>query len=428
LDPVAAHVGRHRVFGIARSGLNQSIPVYAMDRFGAILGATAVVTQTDQTKWQLVDLGEIQVPARATGQEEVPTQYVQLYGGGGSGAVVVASPGLHLNGLLFLPLDYSAGIMVTGGGVADLIGDGFSGFSIFGGPMNSGRVGDLGGVWTKIAGQFEGWSFENSGWISPVSAGLVLTAGATAFYGIGSGRQSADVFAEAGFNISGPTPSVVGASDAHVAIYPKMTPSGPYVKAHLSLGPSPYVAIISGGSPGAKNLRASAGMPSIGASGIFQGQAHKLAARILAGRMDVWVATGALAASPAVSASHGEIGLTGYPGIDVKQSPDTAAAINVRRFAAYEFGATAVGIGARETFRFESFPEGRVVQGNASVFQADRLADYRGGFPKIPPMGSGAESPGPGRMVVFQGEIDNVVGNDGPDIALSALERFRFLV
>lgn len=90
-------------------------------------------------------------------------------------------------------------------------------------------------------------------------------------------------------------------------------------------------------------------------------------------------------------------------------------------------GGTSLDIGPRESFRFESFPEGRVVQGNASVFVADQLANYRGGFPRMPYTGSGALSPGPARVVVFQGEIDNVIGNDGPNVNLGVLEQFRFL-
>ena len=90
-------------------------------------------------------------------------------------------------------------------------------------------------------------------------------------------------------------------------------------------------------------------------------------------------------------------------------------------------GESAKDIGARETFRFESHPEGRVYQGNASVFTADRLADYRGQFPKMAPVGSPMPT-GPAHVVVLQGELDNIQGLDGPDVALTILERFRVLL
>jgi len=447
LDPPDAHIGRHRVIAIGRSGLSVPIPLWAEDRFGAALGATAIASQTDVNKWQIIDLGEVNVPARASGQDTVPTQYVNIYGGGASGASVVASGGLSLNGILFLPLDYSAGIMRTQGAAApaNTLGDAFSRF-----PntlqetvrLENSPNGDYGGQWARISGYFgnsPNWS--PPAFISPIEVGheegqfvkFMSGPGATGFYSIGSGVALADTQFAALVQMAGQRPSAGCASQSFVAVYPKMQASGPYVKAKLCFGPSPYLALISGASPGAENLRASAGMPSMLASGIFLGEAHTLTIRVLSGRTDVWLATGPLSPSPVLSASHGDFGLTGYPALQMQNGPlgasgsASSAFVKTKRVLIYGFGASAADIGPRQFFRFESHPEGRTYQGSASAFVADRLANYRGQFPKLPPIGSGAVATGPARVVVLQGEIDNLQGLDGPDIALTVLERYRFL-
>lgn len=308
LDPPNAHVGRHRVIAFARSGLNVPIPLYAMDRFGAILGATAVVTQMDQNKWQVVDLGEVQVPARATGQEGIPTQYVNLFGGGASGAAINASPGFHLAGLLFLPLDYSAGIMRTPGAGVGGYGDTFSRGE--GQPLESSPQGDLGGIWNRIGGNLEVYS----GYLQPGNPN------GSGFYTLASGAAVSDVTVQVPVQVVG-VPASVACSSSAVIVYPKMIASEAYTRAYFSLGPSPFIAIQTGGSPGQVNLRASAGMPSMLASGYLVGQRHILTAKVKSGRMDVWLATGPLNPSPIVSATHVELGIAGNPALFMLRGP-----------------------------------------------------------------------------------------------------------
>lgn len=451
LDPPSAHVGRHRVIAIGRSGLSIGIPLWAEDRFGVVLGATAVATQTDVNKWQVIDLGEVNVPARASGQDTVPTQFVNIRGGGASNAGITASPAFHLNGIMFLPLDYSAGIMRTAGGAGgSAYGDSFAHITKGGGlgvTLYTSPNADTAGVWSPVGGALgNNWDSYNQPYVSPLGPtyypapvfGYFSPEGATGFYALASGPGAADTEVAAQFNIAGGQPSKAAASQAGISVYPKMVASGPYVRARLSLGPSPFVALIAGASPGAENLRASAGMPSMGASGLFLGQIHSLVVRSISGRTDVWVATGPLAASPIISASHAELGIIGYPALQMQNGPIGAASgtfysgastawMKAYSFTAKTFGASVGDIAPREWFRFESHPEGRVYQGNASVFMQDRLANYRGQFPKMPPVGSGAAATGPARVVVLQGEVDSIQGLDGPDIALTVLERFRFL-
>lgn len=446
LDPPPAHVGRHRVFAFAKSALSVPIPIYALDRFGAVCGATAVVSQTDVNKWQIVDLGEVQVPRRATGQQEpVPTQYVNIFGGGASGASVVASPALHLNGILYLPLDYSAGVLRTpGAGAASGFGDTFHRLELVAGiqgfRLDSYPNADLGGVWSQVGGQLGvPLHYAPIAAIFPLAptslptVGYLADPGATGFYSLASGLQSSDSQFKADVQLYGGAPSAACASNSHVTLYPKMVASGAYAKAKFCLGPSPYLAIVTGASPSAENLRASAGMPSILASAYLQGVKHTLTVRVLGGRMDVWLATGPLSPSPIVSASHAELGIAGYPALQIQNGPGYAtsfpstAVIGVRGVQFYAFGASAGDIGPREYFRFESDPQSRALQGNASVFRQDLTANYRGHNPQLAAIGTGASALGPVRVVVFQGEVDNIVGNDGPDVALTALERWEYL-
>jgi hypothetical protein len=119
LVPPDGHVGRLRVLAVVRSHLYPAtaLTLYAKDRFGAILGATVTATSINTadgagatSQYAVLDLGEVQVPARSSGQEAVPTQYVEIWGGGASGASMLASPGMNLNALIYLPIGNSAAI------------------------------------------------------------------------------------------------------------------------------------------------------------------------------------------------------------------------------------------------------------------------------------------------------------------------------
>lgn len=428
LDPPEAHVGRHRVIAVGRSALTVGIPLWAEDRFGAVLGATAIASQTDVNKWQVIDLGEVQVPARASGQEAVPTQFVNIRGGGASGAGINASPGLHLNGLMFLPLDYSAGIMRTaaaGGGFYSL--DSFTRFPNGYGNLQllEGQpIADSGQSWAKVAGAFGGAVRA----LLPANSEAQRVANASGLYALASGALNSDVEARLGVFANG---EIGGMASSIVQLWPKAITNASTIAggvgALLQLGPSQSLSLWSASSNGATVLKASAGIASTLASGLYEGQQHTLTVKILSGRADVWLATGPLAASPILSASAADLNAPGWPALKMTAASLTSAITQVDNFTAYSIGATSPAIAAREWFRFESHPEGRVYQGNASVFTADRLANYRGQFPKLPPVGSGAAATGPARVVVLQGEIDNLQGLDGPDISLAVLERSRFL-
>jgi hypothetical protein len=438
LDPPSAHVGRHRVIAIGRSALTVPIPLWAEDRFGAVLGATALASQTDVNKWQVIDLGEVQVPARASGQDTVPTQFVNIYGGGANGALINASPAFHLNGLMFLPLDFSAGILRTAGarGLSP-IRDTFSRlyFKLL---LEEAPISETGQVWAKVGGylgQEGGEAFparHHSAQLNVVTASSTFTTAASGFYSVASGVLYSDVFSEVGVKLNaaiGNSPSVVAASSNAVTNYVKYSSAG-WVAAKLGLGPSPYLALISSTDGVATSLNASAGMPSMLASGLLEGQQHKIVTRIQGARADVWIATGVLGASPVLSASNSAFTQVGWPGLEMNAAAQNASKgyISVPNFYYGSLSSgSAVDIGAREWFRFESHPEPRVYQGNASVFVQDRLANYRGQFPHMPPVASNSTATAAARVVVFQSEVDNVQGLDGPDISLAVLERFRFL-
>jgi hypothetical protein len=199
------------------------------------------------------------------------------------------------------------------------------------------------------------------------------------------------------------------------------------VGAKFQLGPSQFLALYSASSNGATAMKASAGIASTFASGVYTGQAYTLTMRVNEGRVDVWLnsqsAVG-LAASPILSASSADLTAVGWLALAANQG-SAESKLSLANISAYALGAGGSDIGARQWFHFDAHPEGRVFQGNASVFIADRLAEYRGQFPKLPPVPTAAT--GPARVVVLQGDVENLIGNDGADISLSVLERFRFL-
>jgi hypothetical protein len=79
------------------------------DARGSAIGPLALARSA--TTWQVLDLGEIQVPYHPSG---IGAQTVRIRAGGATGSVATpaASPAFHLNALLLLPLDIAAGIVV----------------------------------------------------------------------------------------------------------------------------------------------------------------------------------------------------------------------------------------------------------------------------------------------------------------------------
>lgn len=437
LGPADAHVGRHRVFAVARHQLSGDVAVYARDRFGAILGPTALITQSDSAKFQLLDLGEINVQGRASGQEGVPTQRVELFAGGASG-YTANSTGLHLSALIYLPLDYSPGLMRTpgAGGQSSLYSDLFDAGNAFNGAYLSQFPNAVGGAWSVIAGQL-GWTNfgpdSSIGMPDSPAVGYRVATGATGWYAMASGAQNSDVQAALTIWSRGALPSTLLAS-GFVDLYAKTQPASGFatvgVWAHFTMGPSQSLSLLSRDAAGATTLHASAGIPSVLASGIFQGQRHVMTLRTIGGRADVWFATSGLAASPVISASHADLAMSGAPAIRAQtggraSSSNGDAAPYFENFSVLSAGGSAPDGDPREWFRFESHPEERAIQSNASVFRFDRLSDFKGNTPRIMPVPTTAT--GPARVLVFEGEVDDFLGNDLIDVRLESLSRFQFL-
>lgn len=451
LTPPDAHVGRHRIFMLARSGLSQPISIYAVDRFGAVLGATAQATQTDQTKWQLLDLGEIQVPARASGQEGVPTQQVTLFAGGASGAAVVASPAFQSDGLIYLPLDIAPGLMRTAGGYGQAAGnnfqDNFDRLGAGGGAaprslLSSPNAVPGPGIWTSLLDGSGLGGFGAAGaQVSRVTAyGAQALAGASVAALIGSGAALGDVTAQVEVQLINAL-GATSASGALVEIWGKALPPATsltvpasqvlpsaYVGARLTLSPSSAqsVALIAA-SAGNVAVVASAALTASVASAVMGGVKHLLSFQTAGASAQLFLATAGRSGAAILSGSNALNTLGGNPGMYMR-TPSYAldGALYLDNFQVVGGGGSAPDITAREWFRFESYPEVRAYQGNASVFAADRAGNFRGVPPRLPPTGSPVAS-GPMQVVAFQGEVDNFVGNDGLDIRLDAVDRWAFL-
>lgn len=445
LTPPEAHVGRHRVLGIMRSRLDQSLTIWGRDTFGAPLGPTAQASSMDATRWGIVDIGEINVPVRASGQEAVPTQKIELIVGGASGAGVTASKGLQLQALTLVPLELSPGILRTQGFAQTLYaGDTFQRFTARSLLHNSAKS-DLGHQfrWIRSMGILGHGDAEQEGGgvISPgkfvatwfAAAQFEHATGATGLYTLGSGLRFVDVIAEVDFTLWASGYNTIAssfASGAEVMIWAKGNPQAggslidPGIRARLAWAPTPVLSIWTGASTqaAAANVMAQAsGMQNAGVGGI----PHKMILRTFGPTAAVWIGTNPdLSAAPQLAHSGAEVAIDGAPALQAKQGG--AAGWPIIFEAKWSFVGSSIDSESREWFRFESHPELRAYQGNASVFRDDLAAEFRGLHPRLPAVGSPGAS-GPGRAVVLSGELENFVGNDVLDVRLNAVERFRFL-
>jgi hypothetical protein len=424
LTPPGGHIGRHRIFAIGRSRLDRAITLYARDRWGQRLGPTTAASQVSGN-WAVIDLGEIQVPARASGQEAVPTQYVEIIGGGASGNVINASPALEINKLMYLPLDISPGLLRTQGAAGNslLMAEGFQGVFIPGYDLDAlyDEPADIGGVqWLNITGNL---SQSVYGVVLPAKydSGVNSAApNATGFVSVGSGQQWGDTSTEARFWL---TASGAAASPCRIEIYAKQrTPS---IGFGLRFEPNPHsLALMSYGSAGA-SVMASAGIASTLASGVYAGHAQRMI--LTANGQGLAGYLGTAPAQPILTATHADVSALGWGALHMRLGSNITQGLPVVDYMLiFSLGAGASDMGAREYFRFEAYPEKRAYQGNASIFLADRSAAFRGIHPKLPPVGSPGPS-GPAQVVVLQGELNNFLGNDGQNTQLFATERFRFL-
>jgi hypothetical protein len=293
-----------------------------------------------------------------------------------------------------------------------LYSDSFARFTATAQALESQPQGEQGDkVWANIGGLLKGQGANV----------FIGSQGGSAFYSHASGALHQDALAEIKLRSLG---SVVTSASGTVELWVKGQGATVGVRAKWQLGPSQFLALLSHDGS-ATTLHASAGIASTLASGVY-GNHHRLVARAQGNRVDVWVATGPLAASPVLSATHANFSLPGWPQLQSVRPSAAAAGLQIDDFSYSSLSAGASDIGPREWFRAESYPKRRVFQGNASVFVADREAEFRGNNPQIPPVGSPGAS-GPARIIVFAGDPDDFLGNDLLDVRVTVTERFKFL-
>ncbi len=431
-----AHIGRHRVLMFARSGLDRPITIAAQDRFGAPLGPTAFASQTDITRWGVVDLGEINVEQLPDGR--VPTQHIDLFAGGAPEAQIISSPAFHFNAAVLIPLDVAAGILRTDGyqfGESVAYDDNFNRLvagGFFGALLDSSLRAEPGpGVWAKSGGALGVQGAAGKITAGSAFAGAFVVGGlATGAYFIGSGQLHNDLGAVIDFKLDGAPMSATVASGARIRLSAKQDAAGNHLFAYLDVGPSPAkITLMSGGATQAQVL-----LPASVASGIHGGKVHTMWLDAAGPTLAAYISTGFMdaaqkPAAPAVAAATDAFAFPGWPGLAMRSwaSQVPSQLLWVNHFRAYDIAvATAPDAGPRQYFRFESYPESRVYQGNATAYVADRTADFRGEPPRIPACGSPGAS-GPARLVVLQGDPDNFVGTDLLDVSLTAVERFRYM-
>lgn len=115
-SPAAPYIDeRFRVFGVVRSRI--AVPSAAGGALGLRLRGrwedvfTPTVLATHSTEFGLYDFGEVTFPnaIEPADQDRLKLDWIS---GGASGASIIASPGLHVQALIYLPLGYNAGIFV----------------------------------------------------------------------------------------------------------------------------------------------------------------------------------------------------------------------------------------------------------------------------------------------------------------------------
>jgi hypothetical protein len=445
LTPPNAYVGRHRILVPLRSNFadRSMLKLYAKDQFGAILGPTVTATQNDPARMMIADFGEIQVPARASGQEAVPTQAIYIVGGGASGASYAQASGygLSVGGLILLPLDISPGLMRTGGGqITGQMTDSFDRLTTGETYLAQSPISDSGHTWTRLQsdlgiGMPPGFPADmTDGKLVPISPTLnVFQANATGAYALASGTLNTVARAEFAVGYVG-----FGAASAQIAsvayeLWAKARTNASTVTdgvcLRLVVGPTHNLSFWTA-SNSATALIASNTIATTLASGLFLGQEHRLMMLISNAGAFGWIATNpgvGAAASPHIAmASRAEAGLSGWPAVRAIAGSNIGTGVFYLDSFNLDILAGASDIGPREWFRFESYRERRAYQGNASIFLADRTPAFRGQQPQLPPVGSPGAS-GPARVVAFEGPIDDFRGNDVIALRLDAVERFKFL-
>lgn len=450
LSPPEAYQGRHRVLAPLRSNLADTshLTVSARDRFGAPLGATVIASQNNPARMMLADLGTISVPARASGQEPVPTQEIRISAGGASGASYAQASGypLTLGGLLLLPLERSPGLLRTPGidGDAALYTDSFA--RLTGAvpvALHNSPAAESGGVnWTRVAGYAGAavdsfWGPVWPGKLGPIASSGAAAGGwrpllnASALYALASGALNTDV------EMSGRVALNYGASPAGasstVELWAKAITNGSVltagVGARICLLPgSAAIQLVSasgGATAGLASLTAATAAAI--ASQLHAGAGLTMTVRVQGATAVLFMGTAAQNPPSVLAANAAMLAAPGWPAVRMNAGSNIASAvITVDDLAITALSAGASDIGPRETFRFEAYPQERAYQGNASVFLADRVAQFRGRPPQLPPLPSSGAS-GPARVIVFESAVDDFRGNDRIDVNLTALERFSFL-
>lgn len=428
LTPAAGHVGRHRVLAVARSRLDRPIAIAANDRFGAPLGPTAFASSVDGAKWDVVDLGEIQVPDRRAEQEPAPTQYVELRAGGASGNIVNASPALEINRLVYLPLDSSPGVLRSDGAIGDDVlfaiesfRDPYSGYGISP-PLESFDTDWGAAPWSQLGEGKIGRNPYGVGFVGSGAIDVQPVGNASAAYALGSGNLLGDSRMEAKIWVTG---LAACASPVSIELQAKRRSSGNFFALRFIPGPSQTLQLLSRTAAGGASVMASAGIGSTLASGFWLGQPHKLILNADGGELSAYIGTAP--ANPVLVASHADVSAAGWPGLAMSNASNVASGLLVIDYLwVQRLGRGASDMGPREWFRFEAHPERRTFQGNASVFLADREAVFRGVHPRLPAAGLPGAS-GPAQLVVLAGDPTDFLGNDLLDLNLSVTERFRYL-
>lgn len=188
-----AHIGRNRIFALARSKTDPGFAISALDDSAQPIGPTAIASSCRD--WQLVDLGVLSIPSSGP----VPSPYSLTFqiGPVASQQVAVPSWGMeaHVNRVYLLPEDSTA-YVVDGPGAA-LAADEFTNASA---TTLAGQLDQLGNSWATY-GSFAAPVY------SPATAGGMVTT-ATSAQALNQHPGVIDSIARLDFVVAGNVPGV----------------------------------------------------------------------------------------------------------------------------------------------------------------------------------------------------------------------------
>jgi hypothetical protein len=405
LFTASAYQGPLRLFGLARSKLNDGVALYLTDPFGNRIGPTALATVSES--WGLLDLGVYRMPS-PPGR---PTQLkLPLIAGGLAGTAyeggMVGSPGLHLGGVFALPEEQTVLVADLGAAPTTVAGDDLD--SVNANLALTGLGDDHGNTWQLGRAQSQA---SNSMFLSKSGYAYPFASYRSANY-IDRAVQDSISVAEIAEN---------AVASGYITVRRDVDASG-YIDAMYQHHPSRILSLLSVVA-GATTLHASQALASlaivdhhylslrtVGGQGVVTLRRKDGATIVLAGGAGVLVAS--------IGASHANLNVLGNPGIGAIG----LSAQNTQLRRVYDFSVQSIPsspLSAKDQYRFDG-PNEQLTRAPSGADITGLLSGQaRGRMPQAP-------APTTAQVIALLAPVDQGPANDLLSVEIRDRERFRF--